>query len=57
MYDGTNPDWAPSLHLGGAPKDDSMESVSRYQRVVQRKEKRRRLYACDALLSLSEVGN
>ena len=44
-----------SLHLGGAPEEEPIEAVSRYQRVVQRREKRRRVDACDALLSLSEV--
>ena len=55
LYNETSPDWASLLHLGGAPEEEPIEAVSRYQRVVQRREKRRRVDACDALLSLSEV--
>ena len=55
LYDDTNPDWAPSLNLGGAPEQEPTSSLSRYERVVQRREKRMRLDACEGLLSLSKV--
>ena len=36
LYDETNPDWAPSLNLGGAPEQpESSSLVSRYKRVQQ----------------------
>lgn len=40
MYDTTNPDWAPSLHLGYTVSQTP--SQERYERTVQR-EKRRRI--------------
>ena len=55
LYDDTNPAWAPSIHLGGAPKQERRATVSRYERMAQRREKRRRFDADDGLLSLSQV--
>ena len=46
---------ASSLHLGGVPEKEPTVSVTRYQRAVQKREKKRISDACDALLSLSEV--
>ena len=54
LYDETNPDWAPSLNLGGAPEPEST-SLARYERVQQRREKRRRFDVCEGLHSFAEV--
>ena len=54
LYEETSPDWAPSLLLGGAPQPKA-SVPSRYERVVVRREKRRRLDACDGLLQLTQV--
>ena len=54
LYDETNPDWAPSRYLGGAPEPASA-AEERYRRTIERKGKRRRIDACKALLSLSTM--
>ena len=53
LYEETNPHWAPSLFLGGAP-EPTASAPSRYERVVERREKRKRLDACHTLLQLSQ---
>ena len=59
LYDDSNPDWAPSLELNmgwvGSNDQPAHCSQSRYERIQQRREKRRRVEACEGLLSLSEV--
>ena len=50
LYDETNPDWAPSRYLGGAPEPVSA-AEERYRRTIERKGKRRRIDACEELLS------
>ena len=52
LYDETNPDWAPSRYLGGAPEPASA-AEERYQRTM--KGKRKRIDACETLLSLSTM--
>ena len=46
LYDETNPDWAPSRYLGGAP-EPAPAAEERYRRTVERKGKRRQIDACD----------
>ena len=57
LYDDSNPDWAPSLNMGWVGSNDQPAHCgqSRYERIQQRREKRRRVEACEGLLSLSEV--
>ena len=43
LYDSTNPDWAPSLHLGGAKEPKKDLAISRYDRIVERETKRKKL--------------
>ena len=40
MYDDTNPNWAPSLNLGGAPEQEPTASVNRYERLLRGKTRR-----------------
>ena len=54
LYNETNPDWAPTLLLGGAP--EPCLSTSRYERTVQRAKKRKRQDTDDTFLS-SMVSN
>ena len=59
LYDESNPDWLPSLHLGHSKKAESkIESTERCERRVARNEARResfnRLEAAQSLLSLGE---
>lgn len=42
LYDKNNPDWAPSLHLGGAPEPPSNLAQERYERAALISEKRRK---------------
>ena len=53
LYDELNPDWAPSLQLGWELIQP--ESSSRYERNQQRRDKRRRLEACEGLSEVSAV--
>ena len=50
LYDETNPDWTPSRYHGGAPEPVSA-AEERYRRTIERKGKRRRIDACEELLS------
>ena len=59
LYDESNPDWLPSLHLGHSKKSESKkESTERWERRVARSEARReslnRLEAAQSLLYLGE---
>ena len=50
LYDETNPDWTSSRYHGGAPEPVSA-AKERYRRTIERKGKRRRIDACEELLS------
>ena len=57
LYDDSNPDWASSLNMGWVGSNDQPAHCghSKYEGIQQRREKRRRVEACEGLLSLSEV--
>ena len=40
LYDTNNPDWAPSIHLGGAPEPSLAGVKERHERAVSRRNKR-----------------
>ena len=56
LYDESNPDWLPLLHLGHSKKAESnIESTERWERRVARNEASfNRLEAAQSLLSLGE---
>ena len=55
LYDECNPDWAPSRHLGGAPEQESQASVGRYERAIQRREKRKISEVCDHIFYVGSL--
>jgi hypothetical protein len=52
LYDRTNPDWAPSLHLGPHQSDKTQSSKKRYERKQARNERRTHHEAAEVLLQL-----
>ncbi|XP_041347065.1 uncharacterized protein LOC121366856 [Gigantopelta aegis] len=57
LYDKTNPDWAPTLHLGHDKfkLTTGKENSSRHERIIGRTTKRKRTEAAQSLLSLQDV--
>ena len=56
LYDQTNPDWLPSLHLGHSKKaEPKKENTERWERLKARRESFNRLEAAQSLLSLGEL--
>ena len=54
LYDQTNPDWLPSLHLGHNKKaEPGKEATDRWERQKARRESANRFEAAQSLLSLS----
>lgn len=56
MYDETNPDWLPTLHLGHTKKQSSSEGTAseRWARRKAREETAKTVNAVEALLSLAD---
>ena len=48
LYDQNNPDWAPSLHLGGAPEPPSNLAQEGYERAALISEKRKKASEADS---------
>ena len=52
LYDDTNPDWLPTLHLGHTKKRSSSEASERWARKRARQDTAKTLAAAEALVSL-----
>ena len=54
LYDTSNPDWAPSKRLGGAPEGTTVIAEGRYERALQREEKKKLREASEPILPYGE---
>ena len=60
LYDGTNPDWAPSLKLGPQKEESqsaTLSSKKRYERTRTRVEEKTKFRTAQALLDLQSSQN
>ena len=55
LYDTSNPDWVPLKRLGGAPESTTVIAEGRYERTLQREEKKKLCEASEPILPYREL--